>query len=32
MDLLSDPNSKMGRSAHLSHDDRRALAAYLESL
>jgi mono/diheme cytochrome c family protein len=32
MDLLSDPKSKMGRSAHLSQDDRRALVAYLESL
>jgi mono/diheme cytochrome c family protein len=32
MDLLSDPKSKMGRSAHLPEADRRALAAYLESL
>jgi DNA-binding beta-propeller fold protein YncE len=32
MDMLSDPASKMGRSAHLSENDRRALAAYLESL
>jgi mono/diheme cytochrome c family protein len=32
LDLLSDPNSKMGRSANLSPEDRRALAAYLESL
>jgi DNA-binding beta-propeller fold protein YncE/mono/diheme cytochrome c family protein len=32
MDLLSDPTSKMGRSAQLPEDDRRALAAYLESL
>ena len=32
MDLLSDPTSKMGRSAQLTEGDRRALAAYLESL
>jgi mono/diheme cytochrome c family protein len=32
MDMLSDPKSKMGRSAHLSLEDRRALVAYLESL
>jgi mono/diheme cytochrome c family protein len=32
MDLLSDPKSKMGHSAELPESDRRALAAYLESL
>ena len=32
LDLLADPASKMGRSAQLSLLDRRALAAYLESL
>jgi hypothetical protein len=32
MDLLSDPASKMGRSANLAEHDRRALAAYMESL
>jgi mono/diheme cytochrome c family protein len=32
LDLLRDPASKMGRSSQLSDDDRRALAAYLESL
>lgn len=32
MELLSDPKSKMGSSAQLPELDRRALAAYLESL
>jgi mono/diheme cytochrome c family protein len=31
-DMLSDPRSKMGKSAALSEADRRALAAFLESL
>ena len=31
-DLLSDPRSRMGHSASLPEADRRALAAYLESL
>jgi len=31
-DVLSDPRSKMGHAADLPLDDRRALAAYLESL
>lgn len=32
MDLVSDPQSKMGSSAQLPEADRRALLAYLESL
>lgn len=31
-DLVSDPRSRMGHSASLPEADRRALAAYLESL
>jgi cytochrome c peroxidase len=31
-DMLSDPRSKMGKSAALPEADRRALAAFLESL
>jgi cytochrome c553 len=30
--MVSDPRSKMGRSAGLPEEDRRALAAFLESL
>lgn len=31
-EMLSDPQSKMGRSARLPEQDRRALAAFLEVL
>jgi cytochrome c peroxidase len=31
-EMVSDPRSKMGRSAGLPEEDRRALAAFLESL